>query len=271
MGSITPSGSEDPTLHLPRILCLHGGGVNADVYRMQARTFITSLKHSFRLVFAEGPFFCDPHPAIHPVYTKYGPFRRWLRWLPEQTAVDKETAVDEVWWQLNDAIDADDRAGADGEWVGLMGFSQGAKVSASLLYEQQVREEKGLLEKMPNGKDRPHWRFGILMAGRAPLVSFMPLTDHNMALVTAGEISEGYEYLDTVDDSHILRIPTIHVHGLADEGLPLHRRLMEQYCDPKTVTVVEWDGDHRVPYKTVDVEKVNNAMFEAARKTGVMR
>jgi len=270
MGSIAPLRAEDTTLHLPRILCLHGGGVNADIYRMQARTFITSLKNTFRLVFAEGPFFCEPHPAIHPVYSNCGPFRRWLRWLPEQAATDKDTAVEEIWWQLNDAMDADDRAGADGEWVGLMGFSQGAKVSASLLYEQQVRKEKGLLVKMPNGKDRPQWRFGILMAGRAPLVSFMPVTDHHMALVTAEEISEGYECLDMVDDSHILQVPTIHVHGLADEGLHLHRRLVEQYCDARSVTVVEWNGDHRVPYKTSDVEKVISAVYDIARKVRVM-
>ena len=60
------SPTDDPTLHHPRILCLHGGGVNRDVFRAQARSLIKALP-SFRLVFADGPFYCAPGPGIVPV------------------------------------------------------------------------------------------------------------------------------------------------------------------------------------------------------------
>jgi pimeloyl-ACP methyl ester carboxylesterase len=258
--------STDETLTLPRLLCLHGGGVNGDVFRMQARSVISAFKNDFRLVFADGPFFCDAGPGIVPVYADCGPFRRWLRWLPEHPPVDSEAAIDEIWWQLREAMDADDRAGATGEWVGLFGFSQGAKLSASLLFEQQVREERGI----KSDDKRPIWKFAVLLAGRAPLVSLLPETDNNAALVTAGGMSEGVEVLQTTDDSHILKLPTIHVHGSQDAGLHLHQRLLNQYCDPNSVTLVEWDGGHRVPIKSSDVQKVTSATLEVARRAGVL-
>ena len=55
----TPDSSA--TLHLPRVLCLHGGGVNASIFRAQMRAFLThpQLSTRFRFVFVEAPFFCD--------------------------------------------------------------------------------------------------------------------------------------------------------------------------------------------------------------------
>jgi predicted esterase len=258
-------------LKLPRILCLHGGGVNAEVFRLQMRGIIAVLKDTFRFVFADGPFFCDAGPGILPVYADFEPFRRWLRWLPEHREIEESAAIDEIWWQLNDAMSADDQLGATGEWVGLLGFSQGAKMSASLLYEQQARQKlakTGSLSEEDTKK--PNWRFAILLAGRAPLVSLRPDTDSVPALVSAGQISEGFETLEVKDDSHILKIPTVHVHGLLDKGLHLHRRLLNQYCDASTTKVIEWNGEHRVPIKSADVRMVTEAMLEVAKKTKVL-
>jgi hypothetical protein len=267
-----PAPAADPSLHLPRLLCLHGGGVTGEVFRLQARSIITALKDTFRLVFADGPFLCDAGPGILPVFADFAPFRRWLRWLPHHPPIDTETAVDEIWWQLNDAMSADDRAGGTGEWVGLMGFSQGGKLSACLLYEQQIRDRLRSEKKPLSAEDekKPNWKFAVLLASRAPLVSLRPESDGNKALVTPDKISEGFESVEADDDSHLLKLPTIHVHGLQDPGLHLHRRLLTQYCDPETTTLIEWDGTHRVPIKKSDVDPIINALFDVARKTGVL-
>ena len=261
--STTPT---DPTLHHPRILCLHGGGVTASAFRLQSRVLINHLAPYFRLVFADGPFLCDAGPGILPVYADYGPFRRWLRWLPEHPECDAESAIDEIWYQLRLAMEEDNQAGADGEWVGLLGFSQGAKMSASLLFDQQVREEKGVNE----AKEKTSWRFAVLLAGRAPLVSLSEHTEGIKGLQNAALISEGFDKLDNPDGSHRLKLPTVHVHGLKDAGLHLHRRLLEQYCEPGSATVVEWEGDHRVPIKSGDVKEVVNAILDVARETDVL-
>lgn len=256
----------DSTLHLPRILCLHGGGVTASAFRLQSRTLLSHLRPYFRLVFADGPFLCDAGPGILPVYADHGPFRRWLRWLPEHPVVDRETAVDEIWYQLKLAMDEDDGLGATGEWVGLMGFSQGAKMSASLLFDQQVKEEKGV----NIGPRKTSWRFAVLLAGRAPLVSLSEYSEGIKGLQDPALISEGFEMLEDPDRKCRLRLPTIHVHGLQDAGLHLHRRLLEQYCEPGSATVIEWEGSHRVPIKTSDVKPIVDAILDIAQEADVL-
>ncbi|KAJ9624050.1 hypothetical protein H2203_005498 [Taxawa tesnikishii (nom. ined.)] len=217
-------------LTLPRILCLHGGGVTGEVFRAQARALIKALP-SFRLVFADGPSSATPAPASCP-------------------------AAEEVMYAIRTAKDGD--AGT-GPWVGMLGFSQGAKLAASLLHEQQVRVER-------EGTADTDYRFAVLLAGRQPLISFSELSS-SPATLPAGAISEGFQYPGESD--RILRLPTIHVHGLSDPGLHLHRQLMDKYCDRESVTLVEWDGTHRVPLKKTDVDKICTEIYRVAREQGV--
>jgi len=259
---------------LPRILCLHGGGVNAAIFEVQSRSLIRHLQHSFRLVWADGPFFCDPHPDIIGVYGSYAPFRRWLRWLPEHTEIDAESSIAELGYAMRTAMEDDDREGGTGEWVGLMGFSQGAKMSASLLLEQQAREDKAQREGTQVetgfiGIPGINWRFGILLAGRAPLSNLNPAIIKSKAMVSAEKISEGFQFCDPVNDDVILRKPTLHVHGMADPGLHLHRKLLNDYCEDGTTTLVEWEGAHRIPLKSKDVDRVVDAIYDMAEGTGV--
>ncbi|EUC33004.1 hypothetical protein COCCADRAFT_37122 [Bipolaris zeicola 26-R-13] len=260
----------------PRILCLHGGGVNAAIFEAQARCLIRHLQHSFRLVWVDAPFFCDPHPDVVDVYSSYAPFRRWLRWLPSHPELDEETCIEEIGYAMRTAMQNDDAAGGTGEWVGLMGFSQGAKLSASLLLEQQARENEAK-KRGPAAPITPgltgfpdiKWRFGVLLAGRAPLSNLNPRLLTSKTLVSAGKISEGFEFCKEVDEEATLRVPTLHVHGLADPGLELHRKLLNEYCEKGTATLVEWPGAHRVPIKSVDVDPVVAAIYDLAEKVGV--
>ena len=159
----------------------------------------------------------------------------------------------------------DDRKGATGEWVALLGFSQGAKMSASLLFRQQKRAEKA--------KKRTKFRFAVLLAGRGPLVSLDPeliMTPafHDAAAMSLGPYQSGFS--DEERQDHVLRMATIHVHGLNDPGLELHRRFLEEYCEKGSTRLVEWDGDHRVPLKHRDVAAVVEQIFDLARQTGVL-
>ena len=222
---------------------------------MQARSLIKYLP-DFRLVFADGPFFCDPGPGILPVYQDYGPFRRWLRWLPEHPEIDDEAAVEEVMYAIETCKREDE---GRGPWVGLMGFSQGAKLSSSLLYDQQIHMEK-------EGKADTDYKFAVLLAGRSPLVSFSDYS-RGPACVNPGAVSEGFKFEG--ESPHKVRLPTIHVHGTADQGIELHRKMMNQYHDSKAVTLIEWDGTHRVPIKKVDVERITTEIYRVAREQGV--
>ena len=250
---------------LPRILCLHGGGSNARIFRAQCRALRAELAGQFRLVFAEAPLDSEPGPDVTSVYREFGPFRRWLRSKPEHEHIDAREATELIEDALYDAMDQDDLQGATGDWVGLMGFSQGAKVAASLLFRQQVRSQR--LGKFLAGSS---FKFAVLMAGRGPLVSLEPELLMNSALIDASEIGlpRPPKPRDIAKKEHVLRLPTIHVHGVTDPGLPLHRTLLRDYCS-SDARLVEWDGNHRVPIKTKDVSRVVDQIMAVARKAGI--
>ncbi|KAI1086321.1 serine hydrolase FSH [Rostrohypoxylon terebratum] len=259
---------EDATLELPRILCLHGGGTNARIFKMQCRVLSRSLASYFRFVYAEAPFESSAGPDVLSVYAEYGPFKRWLRWLPGQPEVEDDTAIEAIDAQLKQAMDEDDRAGATGPWVGLLGFSQGAKLSASLLFRQQVRAEK--LGASQAGSD---WKFAVLMAGRAPIVNLAPDVFQSSMLHHPSQIGlmGGPDLMDIMKGEHILKIPTIHVHGLSDPGLHLHRELYDEYCDRTTTRLYEWDGNHRVLLKLTDVNPLVEEILDVAKETGALK
>jgi len=197
---------------------------------------------------------------VFPVYEKWGPpFRRWLRWKPSHPAVDDDVAVRAILTNLELCKVRDDIAcgvSGGGAWVAVLGFSQGAKIAASLLYDQQVAGQTG------------GYRFGILMAGRGPLVALREEALEDAALMSPGAMSL-QRYDSPHASAHVLRLPTVHVHGLRDEGLAWHRKLAEQYCDPETIKVLEWDGSHRVPVKADAVGRIASEIYAMARECGV--
>nr|AMJ52081.1 lijB [Ascomycota sp. F53] len=278
--SITPTSgtptADDQTLHLPRILCLHGGGTNSRIFRAQCRIIRRHLENSFRLVFPDAPYLSKPGPDVTSVYADWGPFRSWMKPQPGAASdnpfstplhrandvvmpvheKDAREVIGAIDTSLADAMKADDQAGATGEWVGLLGFSQGAKLAASLLLREQDRMELAGLtyQSMLKPKIVPTFRFAILLAGRGPLLTLDP--DFQFYFGREEEIQEP-----------ILRLPTVHVHGLQDEGIPMHRELQTRCCTKESTTLVEWDGNHRVPIKAGDVALVVTALREAYRQS----
>jgi predicted esterase len=265
----------DPTLHHPRILCLHGGGTNARIFRAQCRVLSRYLEPYFRLVYAEGPYPSAPGPDVVSVYAADGPFKRWLRWLPSHAALEDEAAVRDVDAALKEAMDADDAAGADGPWVALLGFSQGAKLAVSLLFRQQQRalrrEGKG---GQAAGEDGIYdgWKFAVALAGRAPIVNLEPGVFKSSLLSEPSEIglSANPDLRDLSSGNHVLRLPSIHVHGMTDPGLHLHQELYEQYTDPACTKLVQWEGGHRIVLKGTDVQPVVDAIIQTAKETGAL-
>lgn len=67
--------------------------------------------------------------------------------------------------------------------------------------------------------------------------------------------------------SEQLGTPTLHVHGLKDPGLNLHRMMLERWCvrhaDSDAIggaRLLEWDGEHRIAIKRRDVESIVEAI-----------
>ncbi|RDW76681.1 putative esterase afoC [Aspergillus mulundensis] len=290
---LPPPSEADADLHLPRILCLHGGGTNARIFSAQCRGLRRLLGPSYRLVFADAPFLSSPGPDVTSVYGEWGPFRSWVPVptgvsLASWAAAGVEVQVDAraIDGCVAAAMERDEKAGARGEWVGLLGFSQGARVAASLLYrQQQQRALGGWSRKRGAGAEAAstNYRFAILFAGRGPLLdlgfdsgttsasSSAPASAYASASASASESESGSDPdsaaedddENEVDSDNLLRIPTIHIHGLRDPGLPMHRDLV-RCCADSSVRVVEWDGAHRMPITTKDVGAVVAALRDLA-------
>lgn len=267
MNAQSLTADEAYTLQLPRILCLHGGGSNARIFKAQCRALRAQLADHFNFVFAEAPFPSEPGPDVTSVYKSFGPFRRWLRSGLHQPYTPASEAAAVIEDSLSRAMDDSTRQGATGEWVAVLGFSQGAKMAASLLFQQQLRST--MLGQPSAGSS---FRFAVLMAGRAPLVLLDSDLLSNSALIDASrfELEKAPSIEDLQRQEHVLRLPTIHVHGLNDPGLPLHQFLYTDYCT-SAKRLIEWDGGHRIPIKTKDVLPVVNAILDVAQTTGVLK
>lgn len=74
------------TIHLPRILCLHGGGSNARMFKTQCHVISRMLGPYFRFAYSEVPFDSMLGPDLLLVYADYGPFKRWF---PEYEAEER--------------------------------------------------------------------------------------------------------------------------------------------------------------------------------------
>lgn len=81
----------------------------------------------------------------------------------------------------------------------------------------------------------------MLMAGGTPIVSLHPDGPRSSMLSESSQV--GLSALprleDIMSDEHVLKLPFIHVHGLADPGLRLHRELLENYCSAESARVLE--------------------------------
>ncbi|KHN95526.1 citrinin biosynthesis oxidoreductase CtnB [Metarhizium album ARSEF 1941] len=254
------------TLTLPRILCLHGGGVNGTVFRLQCRTIIAQLARTFRLVFMDAPYASRPHRDIAAVYGELGPFYRWLAWSPEEPGLPPSAGPDDI---MDACLAAMARDAGSGPWVGVLGFSQGAKVAASLLWAQQRAEADA--QTLP---PRTSFKFGVLMAGSAPVLHLdrrLPRPPHVASTAVFSTSFDDYpDPAAPARGPHVLRVPTLHVHGLQDPGLPRHRALLHTYCEPGTTRLVEWHAGHRLPIKTADVQAIVAQLLDMATETGAL-
>lgn len=269
--SQTPS-EENINHDLPRLLCLHGGGTNARIFRMQCRSLIKAFAPHFHLVFPEGPYLCPtPGPDVLSVYEDHGPFKRWGRWLPEHPATTDEEALAAIEESLRDAMQADDAAGWTGDWVGLLGFSQGAKMAASILYEIQLQREEAVAARISgkptiggmSGFAGANWRFAILLAGRAPLMALSDKGNLLANLERPSSMSVPTKPGQYTWNENRISLPTVHVHGLSDPGLKFHRVLLDDFTEPGTAELLEWDGDHRIAIKSADVKPLVEATLRA--------
>ena len=211
--------------HLPRLLCLHGGGTSAMIFKIQTRRLQWALRSTFKFVFADGPFESGPGPGVLPAFADCEPFFRWLN--PDSQFPEQDQR--RVRQMLRKIIKDD-----GGNFVGVLGFSQGARLTAGLLADQ---EERNAWEGIPI------WKFGVMLCGSFPPLSLSlartPTTKPSQGIDEHGETREP-------DEDEIIHIPSVLVRGTLDPHGEKGRRLV-RYFDQETAIAMAFKMGHHLP------------------------
>ncbi|KAL6716014.1 hypothetical protein ACLMJK_006976 [Lecanora helva] len=249
-----------------RVLCLHGMGVNATIFKAQTAHF-RSLLVDFEWVFVDGPIECQAAPAIAAFYSP--PYRCWYT-TPTTAKVDAAQRLIATIIERKGPFDA------------VMGFSQGAALAASAILRHQTE----------NPLKPPLFQMAIFMCSPVPFSQslefgidarkYFGLTGRPKAtrpgcpttipdyLITDPAYLKGEDELDlsssdddmkptfgypreiyyqmyhsTVDKVRI-SIPTANVYGRYDQWR-LHSKDLVDLCANNLTTVFEHDGGHEIP------------------------
>ncbi|CRL30865.1 unnamed protein product [Penicillium camemberti] len=207
---------------LPAIICLHGHGSNAAIFQYQSRKITQVLGTRFRFLFIDSPI-TTPQPGVGvlPYFATVKPYRRWHQdantiglfdVTPED--IDRERRL--VRDNLAEVIERERQNGPG--IVGVMAFSQGARVATALCLDPEL------------GVDI---KFAIMICGVCPS---LPLTAEPL--------------------SRTLDIVSVHVQGSTDPWSSKGTRLSKQYFNQKLVSIVRFKGGHEIPAKSQDVDNI---------------
>ena len=197
------------------------------VYNIQAMRIQRLLCDTFKLVFLEGPLTTTAGAGILPVFDGCGPFHRWFRpgkddnILPPLTRARVESALE--------FLESEHKAGVLGKVVGFMGFSQGAKLGAGLMWEQMMKGAE-------SGFD---FKFGVMCNAIAP-----PMCE-----------------IKPEDKVRRITMPTLHVVGEEDPWRDSSRKLFNEYFDTDFSKKLEFPVSHRLPTSEHETKQITDEIF----------
>ncbi|KAI9106603.1 hypothetical protein K1719_022131 [Acacia pycnantha] len=186
----------------PRVLCLHGFRTSAEILKKQIYKWPESVLQKLDLVFADAPFPCQGKSDVEGIFDP--PYYEWFRFNKEFT---EYTNFDECLKYIEDFMIE------HGPFDGLLGFSQGAILSAGL----PGLQEKGVaLTKVPKVK------FLIIIGG---------------AKFKAPQVAEKAY-------SSPISCPSLHFLGETDFLRPYGAELLESCVEP---VVIKHPKGHTIP------------------------
>lgn len=239
------SGSDS----LPVILCLHGGGSTSTVFKIQCRRLIWTLGSQFKFVFANAPHEGDPGFGMLPVFESCAPFYRWVtrRWKlgegpTEPTPAEEIRMVDDA---LDKAVERDAGPGGWKNVVGVMGFSQGARLVGGLLLRQKLWEQEH-----PEDPAGCKWqlKFGVLVGGPYPPIAMSETVTQDQ-----------YELLKEV--------ATVHAWG-RDDHVRSGCEELRAACDSDNCFDMDFEGGHHMPLKDVEAKDLCDLIMAAWYASG---
>jgi dienelactone hydrolase len=148
---------------------------------------------------------------------------------------------------------------ADGKVVGVMGFSQGAKLAAGLLCNQQLLSSPSTAASPITTASKPasSFKFGVFLNGTSPPLFSLP----------SSTASATPDSAPTPSKQPLITVPSLHILGTEDPWKDSSRSLFADYFDPKTAELVELNCGHRLPTKEEDTKKIVDGILKLWNET----
>ncbi|KAK6215508.1 citrinin biosynthesis oxidoreductase CtnB [Colletotrichum tabaci] len=230
----------------PKILCLHGAGSNAAIFRVQLRRFTKALDDRFDFVFPNAPFECGIGPGMHPTFAGSGPFYRWqceesnsehLGLTAEDINHERETVRDHLGNLVKPLSDA--------PFVGIFAFSQGCGIATGLLLDQHEL-----------GRSWGHcltFQFAWLVCSTYPPLTLLTSPKEHPAI-----------------HDQTVGIPSLHVVGTKDPYNGQSRKMYDNFWKGPKTKYMEFEGSHHVPTTQADVDRVLGVLSQMTQSVVIM-
>ena len=154
--------------------------------------------------------------------------------------------------RIVEAIEADTQAGNTGDVVGVMGFSQGGRMTAGLLADQcEGNTFPGL----------PELRFGVLLCASYPPYS---RSNSSKAPLDWPGPKDEHGVLKPPKPEEMITVPSVHVRGLIDPHLEKGRRL-SKYFGGVIKEELEFQMGHFLPQASGDTQSGGQASTHKIR------
>lgn len=245
--------AHSPTLRKPprALLCIHGAGGSAAVFRVQLAKLSAALRNDFQLVYVTAPFPSDAGPGVLPLFQDMGPFYTWFAKNDGNGSGNNNDANEESNTRIEERVRALDapinkvvqdwqETSPESPIVGVVAFSEGALVATLLLWQQQM--------------------------GRLPWLPTLSIA----MFICCYYRDEVTEYIKSASPEReadsLIKVPTLHLQGRQDFGRDGSRKLAETHYTPRFAHVLEFQGTHQFPNRRPDIEETVKRFLELHRK-----
>jgi predicted esterase len=207
-------------------LCLHGMGTNNEIFKLQTAALRRILGSGHTYDFVEGSVGCPPAPGLE----RLQPDTRSSATTDEEQdetgfyAYLDSSSPDSAKTALEDLADYVD---SEGPFDGVLAFSQGAGLAASLIIQQAQQQPTAYML-------RPVFKCGIFFSGGIP---------GDPSSLRRGEIRP----MKVEQDGEVIHIATAHIWGDKDDQYPDFGPVLAQMCSKENRETVIWDGKHEIP------------------------
>ncbi|KAK4238978.1 serine hydrolase FSH [Achaetomium macrosporum] len=249
--STAPTQEDEKLKPKPRLLLLHGGGTSPSIFGLQARKLALLLQPHFDLVFLQAPLPCPAGPGVLPFFDGCGPFFCWMD--------DRTPEAEARYWVegMNQVVAEVERLGP---FVGVLGFSQGAKVAMEVVRRLE-RVHRGACGDEKEEGACPSWfKVVVTVCGTAPFQGGV-----EGRLVRDGQQEARDKGFRESLAGGVVKAQSVHLIGEEDPWRPESEKLVE-FFDEVRRTVIRFKGEHHMPRDNETNGQVARLILEEYQK-----